>query len=83
MSVRVWERSCEGCGRTMTGRGKEVPRCIDCIEYKTVAAGEWVQPRRRNYYMKCCDCGLVHRMNFRIRKGRIQMQAFRLRKRTT
>jgi hypothetical protein len=42
-----------------------------------VAPGEWVQPRRRGYYMQCCDCGLIHRMNFRIRDGRIQFQAFR------
>jgi len=51
------------------------------LRYKDVIEGEWVQPRRRNYYMKCCDCGLVHRMNFRIRAGRIQLQAFRLRRR--
>lgn len=52
------------------------------MKYKQVQAGEWVQPRRKNYLMKCCDCGLVHRMNFRLLKnGRgnfIQFQAFRL-----
>ncbi len=35
---------------------------------KSVKSGEWVQPRRKNYYMQCCDCGLIHRMNFRIVK---------------
>ena len=49
---------------------------------KPVKSGEWVQPRRKNYFMECCDCGLIHRMNFRIAKdtrGRsfIQFQAFR------
>jgi len=46
---------------------------------------EWVQPRMRNYIMGCCDCGLVHRVNFRIVDGRrggkpsrhVQMQASR------
>jgi hypothetical protein len=27
--------------------------------------------------MKCCDCGLVHRMDFRIVKGRVQFRPFR------
>lgn len=48
--------------------------------FKKVKSGEWVQPVKRNYYMKCCDCGLVHRMNFRIVDGRVQFQAFRARK---
>lgn len=47
------------------------------MKYKRVQSGEWVQPVRRNYKMSCCDCGLVHRVNFRIYRGRIQMQAFR------
>jgi hypothetical protein len=45
--------------------------------YPAVKAGEWVQPVRKGYKMACCDCGLVHVMNFRIRKGRVQLQAFR------
>ena len=28
---------------------------------------EWVRPIRRGYKMACCDCGLVHSMDFRIR----------------
>ena len=50
--------------------------------FPQVEAGEWVQPVRKGYLMKCCDCGLVHRMNFRLvkygdNKHKIQMQAFR------
>ncbi len=33
-------------------------------EYEKPKAGEWVQPTRRGYLMQCCDCGLVHRMDF-------------------
>ncbi len=29
---------------------------------------EWIRPRRRGYKMACCDCGLVHDLDFRIRK---------------
>lgn len=27
--------------------------------------------------MGCCDCGLVHRINFRVQNGKVQFQAFR------
>lgn len=45
--------------------------------FTQVKSGEWVQPIDRGYKMACCDCGLVHRMNFRIYEGKIQFQAFR------
>lgn len=48
--------------------------------FPVVKSGKWVQPIRRGYHMKCCDCGLVHRMNFRIIDGHVQFQAFRARK---
>ena len=36
------------------------------MSYTKPAPGEWVQPVRRRYKLACCDCGLVHAMNFRI-----------------
>ncbi len=50
---------------------------------KQIHEGEWVQPRRKNYYVQCCDCGLIHKMNFRLIKDKIgratiQFQAFRV-----
>lgn len=53
-------------------------------KHKPVKPGEWVQPKRKGYLMKCCDCGLVHRLNFRLIKDKlgratIQFQAFRKR----
>lgn len=46
---------------------------------KEVANGwsRWVQPVRRGYLLACCDCQLVHRMHFRIYKGRVQFKAQR------
>ena len=38
------------------------------MRYHQVIDGEWIQPRRKNYYMKCCDCGLVHKVDFRLVK---------------
>ena len=42
-----------------------------------VTDGEWIQPVRRGYQLECCDCGLVHIVNFRLHRKRIQFQAFR------
>ena len=46
--------------------------------FRSVKAGEWVQPVCRGYLMKCCDCGLVHKMDFRIHRGRVQLRAWRV-----
>jgi hypothetical protein len=51
------------------------------MKYPQVYSGEWVSPRRKGYRMMCCDCGLVHEMDFRlVRYGngnKIQIRAFR------
>lgn len=36
------------------------------MKYKPVRDGQLVSPRMRGYRMMCCDCGLVHRLNFRV-----------------
>jgi hypothetical protein len=49
--------------------------------YSQLAEGEWETPPRKAYWMACCDCGLTHRMNFRLVKGKrgkiIQFRVFR------
>lgn len=45
--------------------------------YDKPQAGEWVQPVRRGYKMACCDCGLVHLMNFRTHQKRVQFAVWR------
>lgn len=49
--------------------------------YPTPESGEWVQPVRKGYRMMCCDCGLVHNLDFRVvttgRGSTIQFRAFR------
>lgn len=32
--------------------------------YPEVKAGEWVKPTRKGYRLMCCDCGLVHKIDF-------------------
>lgn len=51
-------------------------------------AGRWVQPKRIGYLMACCDCGLVHRMDFRIvadqggQRQRVQFRTWRHKEQT-
>lgn len=47
------------------------------MKFYDVGENEWVMPRRKGYKFACCDCGLVHDMDFRIVKGRIQFRARR------
>lgn len=40
----------------------------------------WVQPQMAKYLMACCDCNLVHEMQFRVvgvRKMKVQFRARR------
>lgn len=38
---------------------------------------DWIQPVMENYKMSCCDCGLVHALDFRIENDRVQFRASR------
>ena len=38
------------------------------MKYPQVHDGEWVMPARRKYRMMCCDCGLVHTLDFKLVK---------------
>lgn len=37
-------------------------------EVETMPGGwsEWIRPKRRGYLMGCCDCGLIHEMDFAV-----------------
>ena len=49
------------------------------MRFKQIYDGEWIEPRRKNYYFKCCNCGLTHKFDFRIvKRGRIQYRVFRV-----
>jgi hypothetical protein len=60
------------------------------MKYHQQKDGEWIQLIGRKWKIRCCDCGLVHKLNFRIKNNKIHVQAFRdnrataaYRKRTT
>lgn len=37
----------------------------------------WKTPNAKKYLLGCCDCGLVHEMQFRVHKGDIQYRCRR------
>lgn len=45
--------------------------------YHQIVDGEWVRVLKRGFRDMCCDCGLVHRMDFRIIDGRIEFKVHR------
>jgi hypothetical protein len=45
--------------------------------YTKPKPGEWVQPVEHGYKMACCDCGLVHKIDFRVENGRVQFRVVR------
>lgn len=47
------------------------------MKYLQKKDGEWIQPIQNGYKFCCCDCGLVHKLDFRVHKGRIQFRAHR------
>lgn len=38
---------------------------------------EWIRPVSRDYKMACCDCGLVHNLDFRIVDDRVEFRVRR------
>lgn len=46
-------------------------------KYKKAKDGEWIQPIIKGYQLECCGCGLIHTIDFRIIKGKIQFRAYR------
>lgn len=50
------------------------------MRYRQIYDGDWLKAAK-SHYIKCCDCGLTHRFNFRIIKGRIEFRAFRIKRR--
>ncbi len=41
---------------------------VECTPMPAGRGGwsEWTQPIMRGYLMQCCDCGLVHELQFRV-----------------
>jgi hypothetical protein len=47
------------------------------VGYRVISYGEWTRPRMRNFREQCCDCGLIHRLDFRIVDSRVEFRTRR------
>jgi hypothetical protein len=47
------------------------------VTYDVISYGEWTRPRMRNFRKQCCDCGLIHRLDFRIVDGKVEFRTRR------
>jgi hypothetical protein len=41
------------------------------MKYSQVSDGDWVRPVMKKYRLACCDCGLVHRIDFKVQRGHV------------
>jgi len=47
-------------------------------KYYHVTDGEWLTVAWRDNRDQCCDCGLIHKVNYRVNKdGQLEVQVFR------
>lgn len=46
------------------------------FRYTVQVDGEWVRPVRRGFREMCCDCHKVHRVDYRINDGQIEVRCF-------
>lgn len=45
-------------------------------KFHQVIEGEWLRIPMRGHVDACCDCGLVHVINYRHVKGTLEMQVY-------
>ena len=48
------------------------------MKWPYITSGQWIQVAdKHDFGFACCDCGLVHRIEFRVVDGEIQMKTRR------
>lgn len=52
------------------------------MKYETLEDDEWVRPKHRGFKFMCCDCSLVHVLDFKIEDGEVVFRARRDKKAT-
>lgn len=51
-------------------------------EYEQIFDGQWIAVTKRGHKHQCCDCGLVHKIDFRIEDGAQEIRLVRDRRST-
>lgn len=47
------------------------------VRFKKIKDNEWFIPTMDDHRIACCDCGLIHSVDFKIKDGRVHMRARR------
>ena len=48
------------------------------VETTHLSEGQWFRvANRKDHYEVCCDCGLEHRVEYRVRNGKLEFRAWR------
>lgn len=51
-------------------------------KYHQIVEGEWVPVPKRGHHNMCCDCAMVHVLDYRVVDGQIEVR-FRVNRRAT
>ena len=54
----------------------KTPQPISKSDYEDVEAGKWTICSR-NFDLACCDCGLVHRIEWRLKGRELELRFWR------
>lgn len=46
-------------------------------QYEQIYDGEWFKWNWRGNKHQCCDCGLVHDVDYRVKNGHLEMRCYR------
>ena len=46
-------------------------------KYEIWEDGEWIYPVHKGFKLACCDCGLIHTMDFDISEGMVKVKVSR------
>jgi hypothetical protein len=64
--------------RALVLRAKREDRSVTKrIPYYQVTDGEWLRVVKRKFREQCCDCGLIHVVDFRVRDNAMEVRATR------
>lgn len=55
----------------------KAPAMSKRVSYEVISYGEWTRPRMKNFREQCCDCSLIHRLDFRIVDDRVEFRTRR------
>jgi hypothetical protein len=49
---------------------------------RNIKEAQWIWPIQSGFHLACCDCGLVHRLDFKVVNGEVQFRVHRAVKQT-